>query len=147
MATIAFRGRAQINSGFGSVVFDVIGYAEPQTFKISQEFQDDIIKDRNGQDCSERAQNEKYMGDIGFKLLGDTRANAALINSVAPGGFLPKLSNVTISQADLSVANGVWQTQSGCDLSMKNDDVVDFTLKLKTYADPTQAALMASTPS
>ena len=147
MSAIVFRGKAQINSGFGTAVFDVIGYAEPQTFKLSQKWDQSIIKDRTGNDCSERAQNEKYEGDISFKLLGDTKTNAAKINSVTNGGFLPKLSNVAITGCDLAVANAVWVVQSGCDISMKNDDVADFSLKVQAYADPTQQALMVSIPS
>lgn len=147
MATIVFRGKAQINSGFGSAVFDVIGYAEPQTFNISQEFQDDKKKDRQGQDCSRRAQNEMYKGEIEFELLGDTKANAAKINSVTNGGFLPKLSNVVISGCDLAVANTTWTVVSGANIAMKNDDVAKFKLPLEAYADATQNTLMTSIPA
>lgn len=147
MATISFKGKAQINSGFGSATFDVIGYAEPQTFKISQKWDDSIKKDRSGQNCSRRAQNEMYEGDIQFELLGDTKVNAAKINTVSNGGFLPKLSNVVISGADLAVANNTWTVENGCDISMKNDDVAQFTLKVSCYADATQNTLMTTTPS
>jgi len=147
MPLITFRGKAQINSGFGSATFDVIGYAEPQTFNITQEFQDDIKLDRTGNDCSERAQNEKYKGDIEFELLGDTKVNAAKINSVTNGGFLPKLSNIVIAGSDLAVANTTWTVQSGSNIAMKNDDVAKFKLSLKAYADATQNTLMTSIPT
>lgn len=147
MATIVFRGKAQINSGFGTATFDVIGYAEPQTFNISDEFQDDVKKDRQGNDCSRRGQNEKYKGDIEFELLGDTKANAAKINSVAVGGFLPMLSNVVISGSDIVIANRSWIVTTGQSISMKNDDVVKFKLPLEAYADATQNTLMTTIPS
>lgn len=147
MATIQFRGKAQINSGFGSAVFDVIAYAEPQTFNISHEFQDDIKKDRVGQDCSRRGQNEKYKGDIEFECLGDTRANAAKLNTVAPGYFLPMLTNVMITLSDFTLANRTWTVTTGQSLSMKNDDVAKFKLPLEAYADATQNTLMTSTPT
>lgn len=147
MATIVFRGKAQINSGFGSATFDVIAYAEPQTFTISHEFQDDKKKDRQGQDCSRRGQNEMYKGDIEFELLGDTKANAAKINSVTNGGFLPMLSNVVITGADLSVANRTWIVPTGQNIAMKNDDVAKFKLPLEAYADTAQNTLMISIPS
>jgi len=147
MATIVFRGKAQINSGFGTATFDVIAYAEPQTFNISHEFQDDIKKDRQGQDCSRRGQNEKYKGDVEFELLGDTKANAAKINTVAPGYFLPMLSTVTIATMDFPMANGVWTVPTGQSLSLKNDDVAKFKLPLEAYADATQRTLMTSIPA
>lgn len=147
MATIQFRGKAQINSGFESVTFDIIAYAEPQTFNISHEFQHTKVKDRSGQDCSQRGQNEMYKGDIEFECLGDTKANAAKLNSVAPGGFLPMLSTVTIAAVDFAMANGVWTVTTGQSLNMKNDDVAKFKLALEAYADPTQRTLMTSTPT
>ncbi len=146
------RGYAQINSGFGSVTFDVIIYAEPQSIKVSQKWDDSSIKDRNGQVCSRQAKNEQLDGDIGFKLLGDTAANAAKINTVAPGGFLPKLSQVVIAGCELTAGatnavNGTWTVEQGSDISMKNDDCADFNLKLSRFVDVTQNALMISTPS
>lgn len=147
MATVTFLGKAQVNSGFAGITFDVITYAEPQTLKVSQDFESQIIKDRTGQDCSERAQNEKYNLDVSFKLLGDTKANAKLINTVNNGGFLNKLSLVVIAGADEAVCNGTWTVQGGSDLSFKNDDVADFSLKLRKYADATQNTLMTSTPA
>lgn len=151
MAT-ATRGYAQINSGFGSVTFDVILYAEPQSMKASQEWDDTKVKDRNGLDCSRQAKNERYTGEIGFKLLGDNSTNAAKINTVAPGGFLPKLSTVIIAGVSLTagatnIFNASWTVESGCDIMLKNDDCADFNLKLGRYADSTQNTLMVSTPA
>ena len=147
MATITFKGKAQINSGFGSATFDVITYAEPQTFNITDEFQHTKGKDRLGQDCTQRGQNEMYKGDIEFECLGDTKVNAAKLNTVAPGGFLPPLSTVTIAAVDFTLANGAWTCVSGQALNLKNDDIAKFKLPLEAYADPTQRTLMTSTPA
>lgn len=147
MATITFLGKAQVNSGFSAISFDVIPYAEPQSIKVTQQYTNTVIMDRSGQDCSKRAQNEKYEGDVSFKLLGDTKANAQKINSVNNGGFLNKNALVTVSGADEAVLNAVWTLEPGNDLAFKNDDVADFSLKFMRYADSTQNTLMTSTPS
>ena len=140
MATLTKRGLASVTGVTGT--FDVILYPVQQTIKANHNFDEEIIKDVQGQDNAWIARNEHIMGDIAMKLLGDTAAHAK-----AGGAFLAPLAVVTISACDLTVLNTTWEVVSGSDIDLANTKVGDITFKLRRYVDATQNTLAAATPS
>ncbi len=140
MASVTVRGKAVVE-GF-DITFDVVLYPVQQTGKMTQNFEEEIIKDPHGFDVSWLARNEHEMFDIGLKLLGDTHAHA-----LAGAAFLAPLAVVTVSGAAVSLLNTTYQVVSGGDIDLGNTKVGDFNLKLRKYADSTQNTLAATTPS
>jgi len=140
MATLTVRGKATLSGS--TAAFDVILYPVQQSMKMSQHFDEEIIKDAVGQDAAWLARNEKYEGDIAMKLLGDTAAHAQ-----AGAAFLGPLAIVTISTCLCTAWNTTWQVIAGGDIGLVNDKVGDITFKLRRYADSTQNTLAGTTPS
>jgi hypothetical protein len=140
MATKTFRGRAQVAGC--PATFDVILYPVQQNMSLTQEFDEEIIKDADGQDAAWRAQNEKYMGDMDMKLIADTQAHAE-----AGAAFLGPLAIVTVTLAKPTAWNSTFQVVSGGKISTKNDAVGDNGFRVRRYADSTQNTLAAATPS
>lgn len=128
---ITKRGQATVSGIPGS--FDVVVYPVLQTGKLSQNFEEDVVKDFLGFDTAWNARNEHYLGDFAFKLLGDTQAHA-----IAGGVFLAPYATVTLSNFDLATFNGVYQNISGGDIDLANIKVGDLALKLRRYADAGQ---------
>ena len=140
MATLTVRGKATLSGSTAS--FDVSLYPVQQSMKMNQEFEEEIIKDAVGQDTAWLARNEKWMGDIAMKLLGDTAAHAQ-----AGAAFLAPLAIVTITSCLCTAWNSTWQVVNGADISLVNDKVGDIAFKLRRYADATQNTLAGTTPS
>lgn len=140
MATLTIRGKANLSGN--TAAFDVILYPLQQSMKANQEWDEEIIKDAVGQDCSWLARNEKYMGDVGMKLVGDTAAHAQ-----AGAAFLGPLAVVTISTCLCTLWNTTWEVVSGSSIGLTNDKVGDIEFRLRRYADSTQNTLAAATPS
>lgn len=140
MATLTSRGKAAV-SGL-AVVFDVIVYPEPQSGDAALNYDSEIVKDRYGQDCAERARNAHIVSTFKFKLLGDTAANAKV-----GAAFLAPLAIVTLSGCDITEWNGTYIAQSGEKNSLTNAAIGDKDITMKRYSDPTQQALMASIPA
>lgn len=140
MATKTFRGKAQVAGCPGT--FDVILYPVQQNMTLTQEFDEEIIKDADGQDASWRAQNEKYMGDYDMKLIADTVAHAA-----AGAAFLGPLAIITATFTTPAVWNSAFQCISGGKIATKNDAVGDISFRVRKYADATQNTLAGTTPS
>jgi hypothetical protein len=96
-----------------------------------------------GQDCSKRAFNEHVIQAWKFKLLGDTFADAA-----AGAALLASLAIVNISDCDIADWNGTYCTEPGEKNALKNDmSGADYDVSFIRYVDPTQNALMTSTPA
>lgn len=140
MATLTVRGKASMSGN--TATFDVILYPVQQSMKASQEWEEEIVKDAVGQDAAWLARNEKYMGDLSMKLIGDTAAHAQ-----AGGAFLGPLAIVTITSCLVTLWNSTWQVVPGGDVGLQNDKVGDITFKLRRYSDSTQNTLAAATPS
>jgi|SRR5581483_8385834 len=140
MATVTKRGKASVEGIPGT--FDVIIYPVQQTGKLTQNFEEEIIKDVHGFDTAWLARNEHEMFDVAMKLLGDTQAHA-----IAGGAFLAPLSTVNLSGFDLAVLNGAYQVTPGGDVDLANTKVGDITFKLRKYADQTQNTLANTTPA
>lgn len=122
--------------------FDVILYPVQQSMQMSHKFDHEKIKDADGNDSSQRAQNEMLDGSLEMKLLGDTLAHAQ-----SGAAFFAPLASVTISACPVSIWNGVWFIAPDSNLSLKNDAVGDVSYKLQRYVDATQNTLMTSTPT
>ena len=145
-----FRGKAQIagllsTDGTG-IVFDVILYPMPQSMKLSQEFDEDVTQNDIGDDCAWRARNEKYMGDVGMKLM-DKGATSTLAHAKTGAAFLSPYAIVTISNAAVAAWNTTWQVVSGGGIDQDNVKIGDISFRLRRYADSTQNTLAATTPS
>ncbi len=140
MATKTFRGKAQVSGC--EAALDIITYAAQQSIKITQEADEEIIKDPAGQDAAWRAQNEKYMGDIAMKILGSNAA-AAQARAILQAPY----TTITISGSDSAAVNGAWQNLPAGDISLQNDKTGDQTYKLRRYTDSVQNTLATTTPS
>ncbi len=140
MATKTFRGKAQVAGC--PAAFDVILYPVQQSMKLTHEFNEEILQDADGQDASWRAQNEKLMGDLEMKLMGDIAAHAA-----TGAAFLAPLAVVTISTAIVTAWNTTWEVVPNGSIATKNDAAGDISFRLRRYVDATQNTLAAATPS
>jgi hypothetical protein len=140
MATLTVRGKASMSGN--TATFDVILYPVQQSMKVSQQWEEEIVKDAVGQDAAWLARNEKYDGDLMMKLIGDTAAHAQ-----AGAAFLGPLAIVTITACLVTLWNSTWQVVPGSDIALSNDKVGDISFKLRRYTDSTQNTLAAATPS
>jgi hypothetical protein len=151
MATV-YRGRAEFAGC--AMVLDVILWADDaiQDATLTQQYEVEEIKDSRGATIAKQASNESHDLEVNMKLIGDTKANARAINSVAAGGFLPPLQSVAISQpssGDQMPGSfiGTWQCKPGQKISAKNAACGDLSLPLMKWADATQNTLLNTTPS
>lgn len=135
-----FRGKAQVSGC--AMTIDVIIYPVRQTAKLSQDFEEEIIKNDIGDDAAWRAWNEKYMGDLECALLGDTAANAAI-----GAAFQAPLAIVTITGCAVTAWNTTHQVISGGSVDLANDKTGRSSFKLRRYADATQNTLAATIPT
>lgn len=142
--------------------FDAILYSLPQTGKITQNFDEEIIKDQHGYDLAWLFRNEHVTGDFGLKVIGDTHAHALVpATAVSPTGgttagavissagqpFITPGSQITFTGFDLTVFNGVFQVLSGGDIDIANTKVADLAVKVRKYADSGQQTLAATIPT
>lgn len=146
-----FRGKAQIAgllslNGTTPMLFDVILYPMPQSMKLSQEFDEDIVQDELGDDCAWRARNEKYMGDVSMKLM-DKSVTSTLANAKTGAAFFSPYQIVTISNVAVAAWNTTWQIISGGGIDQDNTKVGDITFRLRRYANATQNTLAATIPT
>jgi hypothetical protein len=139
MATATKRGKANIDGIRGT--FDLIVYPVAQSGKVTQNWEEEIIKDQSGFDAAWLGRNEHRLMDFAFKLLGDTFAHAQ-----AGGAFVAAYATVNLSGFDLAEFNGAYQNISGGDIDLNNTKVGDFATKFRRYIDPTQNALANTTP-
>lgn len=139
MAAVVFRGKAALEGIVGT--FDVILYPVAQTGKLTQNFEEEIVKDVHGFDAAWLARNEHHMFDVGMKLLGPTATNAA-----AGAAFLAPFATVTLSGFTAGLFNAAYQLVSGGDIDLGNTKVGDINFKLRKYADATQNTSAVTTP-
>jgi hypothetical protein len=140
MATLTKRGLASVTGVTGT--FDVIIYPVQQTVKGSHAFEEEIVKDVQGQDTAWIARNEHIMLDVMMKLLGDTAAHAA-----TGAAFLAPLAVVTLSGFTPAYLNTTFEVVPGSDISQVNTATGDISFKLRRYVDSQQNTLAATVPS
>lgn len=142
-----FRGYAQVAGVSGSLTLSAVAAFFPlkESMKLSHNFDEDIIKDEQGNDAAWRAYNEKHEGDIGMRLVmtGSPQTSAAAKLLAAA---LTPYAIVTLTGCDVALFNSTqWQVVSGGDVGLTNTTAGTMSFKLRKYVDPTQAALAATT--
>lgn len=140
MANVVVKGKAVLEGI--AMTFDVILYPLPQTAKMTQNWDEELIKDQHGYTNVWLARDEHHLLDLGMKIIGDTHAHA-----LSGAAFLSPLSTVTISGADPASWNTTYQLVNGGDIDLANTKVGDITFKLRKYADATQNGLAVTTPT
>jgi hypothetical protein len=142
-----FRGYAQVAGVSGTLTVSAVAlYPLKENMKFSHNFEEDIIKDEQGNDAAWRAFNEKFEGDIGMRLV-HTGSPSTFANAKALAAALTPYAIVTISGCDIAAWNTSYQVISGSDVGLTNTTAGTMTFKLRRYADGTQNTLATSTPS
>lgn len=139
MATEVKRGKASVTGVVGSI--DLVVYPVAQSASLTQNWEEEIVKDEKGFDAAWVARNLHYLADFKFKMLGDTVAHATGVTMIAP------FATVTLSSFTLADLNGTYQNISGQQFDLNNTSVADFSTKFRKYGDSTQNTLSQTTPS
>jgi len=139
-----FRGYAQIAGVSGVLSAPAAIYPLKENMKYAQNFEEDIIKDEQGNDAAWRAFNEKYEGDIGMRLVVTTGGTQSTAGVQALVAALTPYQIVTISGCAVTAWNTTWQVISGGDVGMTNTTAGTMSWKLRRYANVTQNALAAT---
>lgn len=139
MGTEIKRGKASVSGIVGAI--DLVVYATQQSGSLTQQTDEDVVKDEKGFDCAWRDVNLHYLADFKFKVLGDTVAHAKSLTFIAPK------ATVTLSGFDLADFNGTYQNLSGAQIDLSNTSVADFATKFRKYGDSTQNTLSQTTPT
>jgi hypothetical protein len=166
MATaVTFRGSATVEGTVGT--YDILATgitALNNTLKVTQNWEEEILKDNHGFDYVWLFRNEHATFDGDVYFVADTAAHAAVpVKTVTPSSGvgteagaslsnlgLPMLgpgSLVVISGATLTAFNGHWQVLTGTEASLTNTGAAKYTLKLRKYADGTQTTALATIPT
>ena len=142
-----FRGKAQVAGVSGDLtVASVALYPLKESMKLSHAFDEDIIKDEQGNDASWRAFNEKYEGDIGMRLVM-TGTPSTFAAAKALAAALTPYAIVTISGCDIAIWNTSFQVIPGSDVGLTNTTAGSMTWKLRRYKDSAQNTLATTEPS
>lgn len=136
-----FRGKAQISGVSGTVTVSAVAWTLlKESVKLTNTFDEDIIKDETANDAAWRASNEKDEGDIGLRLVDtgtpSTQANIELFTAA-----LTPYATIVLSGFKPAAFNGSFQNVSGRDLSLTNTTAGSGSLKLRKYTDATQQTL------
>jgi hypothetical protein len=151
---VVFRGLAAVEGVAGT--FDAILYAVTQTIKVTQNFEEEVIKDVHGYDAAWLYRNENAEGDWMLKLMGDTAAHAAApAQAVSTTAIISSLGQpfsapgtvATLSTFTLTALNGVWQLRSGGDFDLANTKAGELTFKARKYANSNQETAIANIPA
>lgn len=141
-----FRGKAQVAGVSGTFSAPAAFYPLKENMKFSHSFEEDIIKDQQGNDAAWRAYNEKYEGDIGMRLVVVSGTNT-FAAAAALAAELTPYQIVTITGCDIDAWNTSYQVISGSDIGLTNTTAGSMSWKLRRYVDGTQNALAVSTPT
>jgi hypothetical protein len=142
-----FRGYAQVAGVSGSLTVAAVAlYPLKESMKFTHNFEEDIIKDEQGNDAAWRAFNEKYEGDLAMRLVM-TGSPSTFANAKALAAALTPYAIVAISGCDIAAWNTSYQVITGSDIGLTNNTAGSMSWKLRRYADSTQNTLAVSTPS
>ena len=139
MASPIKKGLASVTGIVGTI--DLVVYAVQQTGTVTQNWEQEVIKDVGGFDAAWISRNLHVLADFKFKVLGDTAAHAKSTTFIAP------LATVTLTQFDLADVNGTYQNQSGAQIDLSNVSVADFATKFLKYSDAAQNTASQTTPA
>jgi hypothetical protein len=141
-----FRGKAQVAGVTGTFSAPAAFYPLKENMRFSHSFEEDIIKDQQGNDAAWRAFNEKFEGDIGMRLVVVDGTNTFAAAKALAAELTP-YQIVTITGCDISAWNTSYQVISGSDVGLTNTTAGSMTWKLRRYVNATQNALAVSTPT
>jgi hypothetical protein len=142
-----FRGKAQVAGITGTLtIAAAVLYALKENMRMSHNFEEDIIKDEQGNDAAWRAFNEKFEGDIGMRLV-HTGTPSSFANAKALAAAATPYAIITITDCDIAAWNTTWQVISGSDIGLTNTTAGSMSFKLRRYVDATQNALAATIPA
>jgi hypothetical protein len=144
-----FLGKAQVAGTSGTLTINAVALSPlKEGMDLNHEFEEDIIKDEQGNDAAWRAFNEKYMGDIKMRIVHtatdgtSTKANAKLLAAA-----LVPYAIVRLTGCDIATWNNVnFQVISGGSIGLVNTSAGSMTYKLRRYTDPAQDTLAGHTP-
>ncbi len=136
-----FRGKAQISGVSGTVTVAAAAWSLlKESVKLTNTFEEDIIKDETGNDAAWRASNERDEGDIGLRLV-DTGSPSSQANIETFCAALTPYATITLSGFKPARFNGTFQNASGADSTLSNTTAGSMSLKLRKYTDATQQTL------
>lgn len=143
-----FRGRAQIEGVAGT--FDVLTKKINQSISATQQYDEHIVQDANGNDAAWMSRNEKFEGDVQLWLVANDSSTRAQVATAA--AFLSPFAIVTLSGFELAFLGTTgspvtWQYISGATISLDSMSQGKMSVKLRRYADATQNALAATIPT
>lgn len=142
-----FRGKAQVAGVSGTLtIAAVVLYALKESMQATHNFEEDIIKDEQGNDAAWRAFNERYEADIGMRLV-HTNPTSTFAGAEALAAFQDPYAIVTISDCDIAEWNTTWQTVSGGGIGLTNTTAGTMTFKLRRYVESVQNTLAATVPT
>lgn len=163
---VVFRGYATVEGTAGT--FDAVisnATALNQTVSITQQWEEEVIKDNHGYDIAWLMRNEHATMDIDLMLMATTAAIAAVpVQAVAPsagvtagtvisalntGGapFFAAGSQIHFTGFTMAAFNGYFRVLSGCDAKLTNSGAAKYTLKLLKYAGADQQTAFATIPT
>lgn len=158
--TPIFRGFATVEGTAGTfdcLAANVTGMS--QSGKLTQIYEEEILKDVHGGDVSWIMRNEHATMDIDLYFVATTAAiakapvisptgdSATTALSILGYPFLGVGSVITLSGWDLTGANGSWRVLSGSDVSLTNTNAAKYTLKLLKYANADQETQIELKPT
>jgi hypothetical protein len=143
-----FRGRAQVAGTSGTVaVADVAISILKEGMTLTHEFEEDIIKDEQGNDAAWRAFNEKYGGTLKLRLVITDDPNT-FTRAKALAAVLTPLAKLQITNCDVSIFNTTFQIVSGSTLAdLVNTTAGSASWNIRRYVDATQNTLAVTTPT
>ena len=141
-----FRGYAQVAGVSGTFSAPANFSPLKEGMDLTHEFEEDIIKDEQGNDAAWRAFNEKFMGDIKMRLI-HTGSPTSLAAAKALAAQLTPYQIVTLTGNDLgTIWNTSWQVISGGTIGQTNTTAGSMAWKLRRYVDTTQNTLATTAP-
>lgn len=145
-----FRGYAQVAGVTGTLAITaptpITLSPLKESMRFTHNFEEDIIKDDQGNDGAWRAFNEKYEGDIAMRLV-DTGTPSSFANAKALAAALTPYAIVTITGCDIANFNASYQIISGSDVGLTNTTAGTMSWKLRKYSNSTQNTLATTIPT
>ena len=136
-----FRGYAQVAGVSGTFSAPAAFYPLKESMKFTQNFDEDIIKDEQGNDAAWRAFNEKFEGDIAMRLVVTAPGTQSSAAAKALAALLTPYQIVTLTGCDIAAWNTSYQVVSGSDIGLTNTTAGNMTWKLRRYANSAQNIL------
>lgn len=142
-----FLGKAQVAGTSGALTVATVALNPlKESMEFTHHFEEDIIKDEQGNDAAWRAFNERYEGDLKMRLV-DTSTPSTFAQAKALAAALTPYAIVAITGCDIAAWNTSYQIISGSSVDLKNTTAGGMSWRLRRYADATQNTLATTTPS